>query len=122
MKESSEDTASATSLQIPKTSLTFAPGNSIQNLWAYGQTVFNQGQHRDNLSAEIPGCQVFQVTMSKDHSLNPEGMKNILIAAGILTMDGEKTIEVEQNVKTIEGEQNVKTIEGEQKVKMISFY
>jgi len=60
--------------------------------------------------------------MSKDHSLNPEGMKNILIAAGILTTDGEKTIEVEQNVKTIEGEQNVKTIEGEQKVKMISFY
>jgi len=50
------------------------------------------------------------VTISKDHSLNPEGMKKILIAAGILTTDGKKMIEGEKNETTIEGEKNEKKI------------
>jgi len=41
------------------------------------------------------------VTISKDHSLNPEGMKNILIAAGILTTDGKKTIEGEKKKRRL---------------------
>jgi len=44
------------------------------------------------------GRRVFQVTVSKNHSLNPEGMKNILVSAGILTANGKNIKEGAENI------------------------
>ena len=110
-------------------------GHAVENLFLWdlehGATLFIAGRWKkatnDNTVIICPknfpaidavgfGRKVFQVTISKDHSLNPEGMKDILIAAGILTIEGEL------NKTTIEGEQNETTIEEEKEKKRISFY
>jgi len=113
MKENSTEAAVATSLEIPKTRTTLFPHSEFET-YEYMAKLFQastndvDSTNNDTVIICPPtfpavdaigfGRRVFQVTVSKNHSLNPEGMKNILISAGILTANGKHIKEGAKNL------------------------
>jgi len=107
MKENATEAAVATSLEIPKPRMTLRPETAFETYECMAKLF--QDSTNDNTLILCPptfpavdaigfGRRIFRVIVNKNHSLDPEGMKKILVSAGILTANGKNIKEGAKNI------------------------
>jgi len=107
MKKNSNDVAAEESLEIPRTRNISKPKTASEAYKCIAE-LFQDSSNKNTLivcprnfpavDAIRSGRQVLRVTISEDHSMNPDGMKNILVSAGILAANGDRINEGAQPI------------------------
>ena len=108
MKENTDDAVGCTtSLEIPQNQDILCPKTASET-YQYIAKLFEDSSNNSTLIVCPPnftaayaigfGHRVFQVATSKNHSLNPDGMKKILVSAGILAASGQEINEGAQPI------------------------